>query len=45
MRVRISYGADIEEVPQELQKLFLFVTKTQCIKQVKQINEFLSMKS
>ena len=44
MRVRISYGADIEEVPQELQKLFLFVSdKTQTVlRQMRQVEELLT---
>ena len=44
MRVRISYGADIEEVPQELQQLFFFVSdKTQKIlRQMRQVEELLS---
>ena len=43
MRVRISYGADIEEVPQELEQLFLFVSEKthNTTRQVKQIHEFL----
>ena len=43
MRVRISYGADIEDIPQELEQLFLFVgEKTHnATRQVKQIHEFL----
>ena len=42
MRVRISYGADVEEIPQELEQLFLFVLdKTHTVsKQVKQVQEF-----
>ena len=43
MRVRISYGADIEEIPKELEQLFLFVgEKTHNVsRQVNQIHEFL----
>ena len=43
MRVRISYGTEIEEVPQELEQLFLFVSdKTHSVtKQTRQIQEFL----
>ena len=43
MRVRISYGADIEEIPQELEQLFLFVSEKthNTTRQVKQIHEFL----
>ena len=43
MKVRISYGADVEEVPKELEMLFLFVSdKTQIVsRRVKQIEEFL----
>ena len=43
MKVRISYGVEIDSVPQKLQQLFLFVNdKTHSVsKQVKQINEFL----
>ena len=43
MRVRISYGADIEEIPQELEQLFLFVSEKthNTSRQVKQIHEFL----
>ena len=44
MRVRISYGTDIEEVPQELEQLFLFVSEKShnTSKQVRQIEEFLA---
>ena len=43
MRVRISYGANIDEVPQELRQLFLFVGEKsyKVSKQVKQIDDFL----
>ena len=44
MRVRISYGADIEDIPQELEQLFLFVSEKthNTTRQVKQIHEFLA---
>ena len=44
MRVRISYGTDIEEVPQELEQLFLFVSEKShnTLRQVRQIEEFLA---
>ena len=43
MRVRISYGANIEDVPEELSQLFEYVTlKTHYTqRQIKQIQEFL----
>lgn len=44
MRVRISYGTEIEDVPEELQQLFRFVsekTDTMC-RQVRQIDEFIT---
>ena len=44
MRVRISYGTDIKDVPQELEQLFLFVSKKShnTSKHVRQIEEFLA---
>ena len=44
MRVRISYGADIKDVPQELEQLFLFVSEKShgTSRQVRQIEEFLA---
>ena len=44
MRVRISYGTDIEDVPQELEQLFMYVSeKTHSVlRQVRQIEEFLA---
>lgn len=44
MRVRISYGADTEEIPQELEQLFMFVSeKSHSVsRQISQIEEFLA---
>ena len=44
MRVRISYGTNIEDVPQELEQLFLFVSEKShnTTRQVRQIEEFLA---
>ena len=44
MRVRISYGTDIEDVPQEIQQLFLFVSDKShsASRQIKQIHDFLT---
>ena len=44
MRVRISYGSDIKDVPKELEKLFFAVAnKSKNIsRQIQQIQEFLS---
>ena len=44
MRVRISYGTNIEDVPQELEQLFLFVSEKShnTSRQVRQIEEFLA---
>ena len=44
MRVRISYGTEIEDVPEELQQLFRFVSeKTDTMsRQVRQIDEFIA---
>tara|TARA_B100000035_G_scaffold301797_1_gene298740 strand:+ start:29 stop:397 length:369 start_codon:yes stop_codon:yes gene_type:complete len=44
VRVRISYGTDIKDVPQELEQLFLFVSKKShnTSKHVRQIEEFLA---
>ena len=44
MRVRISYGTNIEDVPQELEQLFLFVSEKShnTVRQVRQIEEFLA---
>ena len=43
MKVRISYGVELDNVPQELEQLFMFVSdKSHTVsKQVKQIHEFL----
>ena len=44
MRVRISYGTDVKDVPQELEQLFLFVSEKShnTLRQIKQIEEFLA---
>lgn len=44
MRVRISYGINIDDIPQELEQLFLHVEeKTQSLlRQVRQVHEFIA---
>ena len=43
MRVRISYGADVEEVPEEIEQMFTYVSQKSrnVMKQVETIEELL----